>query len=218
MIYAMSDLHLPSTYGKTMDVFGWGDHVKKMEEQWPLTDDDTIVIPGDLSWGLKKKDVEPDIAWLSSMPGRKILLKGNHDLWWSTNANVKEVIGEISNISYVQNNSLVIEGVSICGTRGWDIVNREDEKILHREQGRLRMSLDAAEMDNIIAFMHYPPLLENLVYDEFHQIFLSYGVKKVYYGHLHGEAYKYGFQGERDGISYNLISADYLGFKPIVVL
>lgn len=220
MIYVMSDFHLPSTLNKQMDIFGWGDHVKKIEEQWPLSGSDTIVIPGDLSWALKTYEAEPDLKWLSELPGKKILLKGNHDIWCSSYKKMREIEEQYQGIYFIHNTSITVEGISICGSRGWDIISEEeaDKKIVSRESIRLKLSLDKAETDNIVCFMHYPPLMHNCDNEAYHKIFLQYGIHKVFFGHLHGEAYGYGFQGERDGIEYRLISADYLGFKPIAII
>jgi len=217
MIYAMSDFHLPSALGKSMEKFGWGDHMKLIREYWPLTEDDTIVMPGDLSWGMKIEDIEPDLEWLSSLPGKKILLKGNHDIWWQSDKKLAEVLKMHEDISFVHNNSMTVEGVSICGTRGWDLIvaDQHDIKMRNREELRLEFSLKQAETENIVIFMHYAPMLRNGGFEGFHRLALKYGVKRIYYGHLHGKAANFGFTGEKDGITYSIVSADHIGFKPI---
>lgn len=213
MIYAMSDFHLPSTSDKTMERFGWGNHVKKMEEQWPLTQEDTIIIPGDFSWGLKIEETFPDFEWLANLPGRKILLKGNHDLWWQSNSKVSSFR---TDVEFIHNGYVSAEGVSICGTRGWDILSGDD-KLLTREAIRLRSSLQQATDKIKIVFMHFPPILKSKDFKLFQNILHEYDVKKVYYGHLHGKSIYDAIEGDYNGIYYKLVSSDYLNFKPIIV-
>lgn len=217
MIYAMSDLHLPSKLNKSMDIFGWGNHVEKIKGNWSLTEDDTIIMPGDLSWGLKADDIIPDLEWLSQLPGKKIILKGNHDLWWNSQNKVANLIKEYG-MDFVHNNSIVVEGISICGTRGWDINSKEenDIKILNREIIRLKLSLDTAKTDEKIVFMHYPPTLKDNNYFEFEKVFKEYGIKNVYFGHLHGKEISNAVY-EKDGIQYHCVSSDQINFKPIIV-
>lgn len=217
MIYAMSDFHLPSKLNKTMDMFGWGDHIKKIEDNWNLSEDDTIIIPGDLSWGLNADDIIPDLEWLSKLPGTKVVSKGNHDLWWNSKNKVQNLFNKYG-IKIIQNDSINIEGISICATRGWDITLTDDDslKILNREVIRMKLSLESATEKEKIAFMHYPPILINNDFNKFHELFLEYGISKVYYGHIHGNKIKDAIQ-EKDGIIYTCVASDQINFAPIKV-
>lgn len=219
MIYMMSDFHLAGTTNKTMDKFGWGDHKKKIEKNWNLSDDDTIIIAGDLSWGLKINETIPDFDFLSSLKGNKVLLKGNHDIWWNSQKKFNDFIANYEKISYIFNNSLEIENLSICGTRGWDINKNTDEdiKILNREVGRLKLSLNSASLENKIVFMHFPPILKSNKTNIFTSVFKEYGIKKVYYGHMHGTAINDAIEGIYEGISYKCIASDQINFTPFLL-
>lgn len=219
MIYAISDLHLPSTSGKTMDKFGWDDHISKLKNNWELNDDDTIIIAGDISWALKQQEIIPDLDFLSSLKGKKIFVKGNHDLWWNSTKKINELLLNYPDISYIHNSSQNVENISICGTRGWDIKaeTSDDEKILKREVMRLVTSITSANSERKIVFMHYPPLLKSKPKSEFENIFKKYDIKEVYYGHLHGDAINDAIQGEYNGIYYKCIACDQLNFKPILL-
>lgn len=221
MIYAMSDLHLPSALNKTMEPFGWGDHVRKIEKNWSMSNEDTIIIGGDLSWALKTEELSPDLEWLSSLPGKKILIKGNHDLWWNSASKVRKLMSQYRDIKIIQNNSIEVEGISICGTRGWNIVSKgeEDIKIVEREVGRMRLSLQSAICDEKIVFLHYPPVHKEYFEDAFHKLFLEFGVKEVYFGHIHGydKDFEEAFIGNKDGISYQLTSSNMIDFKPLLI-
>lgn len=217
MIFAMSDFHLPSQLNKSMNMFGWGNHVKKIEDNWNLSEDDTIIMPGDLSWGLKADDIIPDLEWLSKLSGTKVISKGNHDLWWNSKNKVQNLFDKYG-MKIIQNDSISVEGISICATRGWDITLNDDDslKILNREIIRMKLSLESATEKEKIVFMHYPPVLSNSDFDKFHRLFLEYGISNVYYGHLHGNKIKDTIQ-EKDGIFYNCISSDQINFTPIKV-
>jgi len=219
MIYAMSDFHLPSSLNKDMNMFGWENHVEKIRENWCLTDDDYIIMPGDLSWALKIDELICDIEFLQSLKGHKVLLKGNHDLWWNSKSKLKKLFDIYSSISFLQYDSINIDGISICGTRGWDIkaTSDEDKVIIDREANRLIQSICCATSDNKIVFMHYPPVYKDYQFDTFLNIFKEYGIKKVYYGHLHGEAINDAVEGMYEGIEFRCIASDQLGFKPIII-
>lgn len=222
MIYAMSDLHLYNTTKKNMDIFGkiWENHMDKIKQNWPLTESDTIIIPGDISWGLKLSEAEGDIAYIDSLPGKKILLKGNHDLWWNSAKKLDDLLKKYKSISYIFNNSIEVENVTICGTRGWDInsFTDEDKQILLREAMRLERSINYnIQNTEKIVFMHYPPILKDSINNIFLDIFKKYNIKKVYFGHLHGEAINNAILGEYNGISFKNIAADQLNFSPMVV-
>lgn len=233
-IFAISDLHLSMAPGteKPMDIFGsrWNNHAQRIKENWLkcITDEDTVVIPGDISWGLKLEEAAYDLDWLDSLPGDKIIIKGNHDLWWSGISRLNSMYGSIT---FLQNTALCIENagtdgrsICICGSRGWITPDDEDyteadDKIYKRELLRMRASLVSAEeknADEIIAFMHFPPASSPQCYSGFMQLFEEFGIKRVYYGHIHGEeGFRKTMQGVFYGTEYRLISADYLNCCPI---
>ncbi|MCM1165833.1 MAG: metallophosphoesterase [Lachnospiraceae bacterium] len=225
MIYAIGDLHLPFGVDKPMDIFpGWTNHVERLRENWnsKVTDEDTVVVVGDHSWALKLEESRKDLEFIDKeLNGRKILSKGNHDLWWSTMKKVTDFAESsgFSSLSFLFNNAFLVEGISICGTRGWISENGEpaDQKVLAREAGRLEMSLQAGVKlgGELTAFIHYPPIYgteENVPITE---ILHKYNVKRCYYAHLHGYSIRGALNGERGGVSYKLVSADSLGFDPI---
>ncbi|MCI8832922.1 MAG: serine/threonine protein phosphatase [Clostridia bacterium] len=228
-IYAISDLHLSFNTDKPMNIFGdnWKNHEKKIQENWIRTikNEDTVLLSGDFSWGMTFQEVKPDFEYLNKLPGRKIMLKGNHDYWWGTLNKIKAFFksNNFNDIDILYNNSYLVEDKIICGTRGWTISanDAENEKIYKRELLRLEISLKDGinkygESKEIIVCMHYPPtndtLLEN---SEFIQIMKKYNVKKCVYGHLHGEAHKEAIEGYIDGIEIKLVSCDYIEFKLI---
>ena len=220
MIYIMSDFHLPSSLSKTMEMFDWGNHVKKIEDNWPLKENDTIIMPGDLSWALKQNELKCDLEWLNNLPGKKILIKGNHDLWWDSKSKLDKLLSEFKTISYIHLNSIEIEDIYICGTRGWDINKHTDEdiKILEREKQRLISSITSCPDDKEkIVFLHFPPLLKTNLTNIYTDVFKEYDIKKVYYGHLHGKAIYDAIEGIYDGISYKCVAADQIQFKPIIL-
>lgn len=228
-IYAISDLHLSFSTNKPMNIFGdnWDNHYKKIQENWIKTvkEEDTVLLSGDFSWGMTFEEAKPDFEYLSKLPGRKIMLKGNHDYWWGTLNKIKAFfeLNNFSNIDILYNNSYLVEDKIICGTRGWTISgnDEENEKIYKRELLRLEMSLKDGinkygEDKEIIVCMHYPPTNETLLEkSEFIQIMKKYNAKKCVYGHLHGEAHKEAIEGNIDGIEIKLISCDYTEFNLI---
>lgn len=225
-IYAIGDLHLSLAPGsdKPMDVFGsrWINHADRIKEYWSETvrDEDTVVIAGDISWGLKPEEAKFDLDWISALPGKKILLKGNHDLWWNSIGRLNKMY---DNMTFLQNDCIVAEGICICGTRGWITPDDEDfteadMKVYRRECMRLETSLKAACAKapgrEIIGFLHFPPVSGRNHFSGFQQLFEDYGVKEIYYGHIHGEAgFAAALQGEYYGREYKLISADYLNCR-----
>lgn len=201
-IYAIGDLHLSFDTSKPMDIFGdnWKDHENKIKNDWieKVKQDDLVLLPGDFSWAMNLKDTYKDFCYLNELPGKKILLKGNHDYWWNSLKKLNEYIEEnnFKDIYFLHNNSYEFEGKIIAGTRGWNLslLNEEDKAIINRELIRLELSIQDGikkygEDKEIIVCMHYPPtnkeLLEN---SEFIKLMQKYGVKKCIYGHLHGEA------------------------------
>lgn len=234
-IYAIGDLHLSLNKEKPMDIFGgnWKNHEQKIKENWKNTvqDTDLVILPGDFSWEMHLKDMYNDFAYLNDLPGKKLLLKGNHDYWWTTLAKMREFLQEnkFENIDFVYNNSYLFEDKIIAGTRGWALNDTENsDKMNHREEERLKLSLQSG-VDNfgdkeIICIMHYPPIIEenkndannqskNLKVSNYVQIMKEYNVKTCLYGHLHGESHKEAFEGIIEGINFKLVSSDYLDFK-----
>lgn len=228
-IYAISDLHLSFNTDKPMNIFGdnWKNHEKKIQESWITTikNEDTVLLPGDFSWGMTFEEAKLDFEYLNRLPGRKIMLKGNHDYWWGTLNKIKAFfkLNNFNDIDILYNNSYLVEDKIICGTRGWTISgnDEENEKIYKRELLRLEISLKDGinkygESKEIIVCMHYPPTNDTLMENsEFIQIMKKYNVKKCVYGHLHGEAHKEAIEGDIGGIEIKLISCDYTGFKLI---
>jgi len=226
-IYAIADLHLSLNTDKPMDIFGinWENHVEKIKKDWieKVKDEDTVLIPGDFSWETYLEDTYKDFKFLDSLPGRKILLKGNHDYWWTTLTNIKNYLKEnnFNTIDILFNNSYEVEGCVIAGTRGWDYTKLNEIKIIEREIGRLELSLKDAKRKNenkdIIVCMHYPPISKNYLENEFERKILyllkEYNVKKCIYGHLHGNSHSGAIIGIKEGIEFSLVSADYLDFK-----
>ena len=228
-LFAIGDLHLSFSSDKPMDVFGdnWENHYEKFESNWLnlVSDDDVIYIPGDISWALKFEDAIPDLEWIHRLPGTKVILKGNHDLWWNSISKLRSLWPD--DMKFIQNDSLVFQGKDsefvLCGSRGWVTpedkyyVAKDDEKIYNRELQRLRMSLDSARgkgVDNIILGMHFPPTGGGNK-SGFTELIEEYGIKTVIYGHLHGfEAYKKGIKGNIGNAEYHLVSADYIDFSP----
>lgn len=219
-LYTMADLHLSFSTKKPMDIFGdrWKDHPEKIARQWPLTDQDTIVVPGDFSWAMTLKELTEDMAFLHALPGKKILSKGNHDYWWETLAKMNKFIADYPSVCFLHNNSHTVGEVSVCGTRGWTLEpSDEDEKVLFREVGRLKTSLQSAEKEPVV-FLHYPPLFGDLRCEPILEVLHQFGVKECYYGHLHGPSSAHlAVQGTVDGITYRLIAADHLDFIPLKI-
>lgn len=239
-IYVIGDLHLSFNENKPMDIFGdnWKGHEEKIKNNWleKVTDNDLIILPGDFSWSMKLEDTEKDFEYLNSLPGKKLMLKGNHDYWWNTITKMRAFLNakNFKNIDFIFNEGYVSENYIIAGTRGWNFEEEEhDEKILNRELSRLEVSIqsglqkaeDAMELENdetkaekeIIVFMHYPPITNAKIFNQeeakFVEIMKKYNVKKCFYGHLHGASIKDAFEGEFEGIEFKLVSADRLNFE-----
>lgn len=227
MIYTIGDLHLSFGSEKPMDIFsGWTNHVERLKENWnsKITENDTVILLGDHSWALKLEDSRKDLEFIhKELNGRKILVKGNHDLWWSTMNKISNFVKEngFTSIEFLFNNAYLVEGISICGTRGWIRENGEeaDTKVLNREAGRLEASLQAGQRlgGEIVAFIHYPPIYRSEENTLLTALLKKYGVKRCFYAHLHGGAINGSVNGERDGVRYQLVSADGVGFNPVKV-
>ena len=222
-LYTIGDLHLARGLDKPMDVFGqvWANHEEKLRAGFEsLTEEDLCVLCGDLSWGMGLEQSREDFAFISSLPGKKIILKGNHDYWWTTAAKIRQFLekNDFRNIEILHNNCFFYNGYAICGTRGWFYEEEkgtgQDIKIMNREIQRLKTSLEAAGDSRKLVFLHYPPLYQNYRCEGILQLLREYEVRYCWYGHLHSRACRYAFNGWLDGTSFRLVSADYLRFQP----
>lgn len=228
-IYAIGDLHLSFSQNKPMNIFGdnWNGHADKIRKNWieKVNKEDFVVLPGDFSWAMYLKDTYKDFEYLEKLPGNKILLKGNHDYWWSGLSKMNEYLKEnnFNNINFLYNNSYLVENTIIAGTRGWNLTDSEDnEKMLNRECIRLKLSLEDGvnkfgRDKEIIVFMHYPPISKsNLMHNEtneFIEIMQKYNIKRCFYAHLHSISINDAVEGNYYGINFKLVSADGLDFK-----
>ena len=225
-LYAIGDLHLCLSTPKPMDIFGgnWEGYIDKLREGLSvITPEDTVVLLGDLSWALDLQNAIEDFAFINDIPGNKIILKGNHDYWWSTVAKFQKFCVEngFSDMHILNNNCFFYDDWAICGTRGWFFEesrsSEHDEKVFRRELQRLEASLIAAGEYNKAVFLHYPPLYKGYTCTEILELLQKYQVKKCFYGHLHGPSHGLALEGVWDGIDYRLVSADKLNFKPYLV-
>lgn len=225
-LFAIADTHISISTGKTMSVFsGWSDYEKRLERNWSavVKPTDTVVIAGDVSWAMSMEDGYEDFAFLDSLPGRKLLMKGNHDYWWSTKKKADEFFAKngFSSLNILHNNTYTEGGIAVCGTRGWffDAQEDADKKVVLREAGRLRASILAAKETGLepVVFLHYPPLTLTQKCDEIYDVLTEQKIRRCFYGHLHSYSHTVAFTGESDGIDFSLISSDYLEFclKPV---
>ena len=226
-LYAIGDLHLCLGAPKPMDVFGgtWVGYTDKLRQGFAnVKDTDTTILLGDLSWALSLQEARADFAWINQIPGRKIILKGNHDYWWSTAKKFYDFCNEnnYSDQLILNNNCYEYEDWAICGTRGWffeeERSGEHDEKVFKRELLRLEASLKAAGDKNKIVFLHYPPIYKGYTCTEILNLLDTYGVRKCFYGHLHGGSHGLAIEGLWNGIEFKLVSADKLGFSPYTVI
>lgn len=221
-IFVIGDLHLSLGTNKPMDVFpGWDGYLPKLEMNWRtlVKPEDTVVLAGDTSWAMNLQDTRADFAFLQDLPGQKWLLKGNHDYWWTTIRKMQTFLqtNGFDSLHILHNNACIVGDVALCGTRGWpyDDVAAQGEKLMAREAGRLRMSLQAAQdVPRKIALLHYPPVYPGASAPDLISVLQEFGVKECYYGHLHGKSIRFAVQGDVEGIRYRLVSADGLGFCP----
>ncbi|MCH5321250.1 MAG: metallophosphoesterase [Eubacterium sp.] len=223
-LFAIADTHLSFGTNKPMDTFeGWQDYTEKLQNNWNnlVTPGDYVVIAGDISWAMNFNELKADFDFINRLNGKKIIIKGNHDYWWNTVKKMNEFVTEngFDSISFLQNSALEFDGFSVCGSRGWLFDSDEalDVKVLNREVIRLKMSLDSAKSDEKIVFLHYPPITTNEKCEEIFDLLKEYGIKKCYYGHLHGIAAKFAVDDKIDKIDFKLISADRLGFAPYLI-
>lgn len=226
-LYAIADLHLSLSSGKPMNIFpGWDNHVERLEKNWQATvsPDDTVVVPGDISWAINFEEAKADFDFINRLNGHKVIMKGNHDYWWNSMAKMNRFLEEngFDTITIVHNNYYPYGEYGICGTRGWikDSEEPADAKVLAREAGRLEASIKAALADEKkpIVFLHYPPIFANDYNREILDVLFRYDIKTCYYGHLHGNAQRYAVCGEVDGINYQLIAGDFVQFCPKLIM
>ena len=221
-LYAIGDLHLSLTADKSMEVFGpaWENYVARIEEGLSvLTEDDTLILAGDTSWGIDLNEAEADFRFLEQFPCKKYLVKGNHDYWWTTASKFRAFCAEkgFTTLELLHNNCAVYGDHALCGTRGWFLEEEQkphNAKVLNREVLRLEASLKAAEGRPIWCFLHYPPLYQGYECPEILEVLRKYPVELCCYGHLHGPVIRRRLEGERNGTAFSLISADHLGFVP----
>ncbi len=226
-LFAIADLHLSLGSNKPMDIFhGWNNYLDRLTENWNklVTDKDTVVVAGDISWAMKLNECEKDFEYINSLPGKKIFLKGNHDYWWDTFSKINRYLikNDFDKIKILFNNSYIAEDYVICGTRGWSLESEtyEDIRILNRECGRLKLSLESAKTSGKepVVFLHFPPIYGNNICSDIIEILKKYEVKKCYYGHIHGtKMIKGAFNGEYEGIKFKLISCDAVSFTPVLI-
>lgn len=225
-LFAIGDTHLSFGTNKPMNIFsGWDNYVERLEENWHklITDDDTVVIMGDISWAMALEETKKDFEFINNLPGQKIIMKGNHDYWWNTVSKMNRFVEEnnFNTIKFLFNNSYLVDGISICGTRGWffDAETEQDEKVVLREAQRLRASIKAGKElgGEPYVFLHYPPLSNDRICQPIYDVLLEEGITKCYYAHLHSASAKYSFNGERDSIKFELLSADHLKFCPKLI-
>ena len=219
-LFAIADLHLPGGANKPMDVFGkhWEGHFEKICDSWRenVSGEDIVLLPGDLSWAMQLEEAMGDLARIGTLPGRKVLLRGNHDYWWGSIGKLRERLP--GGMYAIQNDAVALDGLTVAGSRGWthpDGSDQEDKKIYDRELIRLKMSLDraAALGGRLVVMTHYPPLDENHRDTPVSDLIRQYRPTDVIYGHLHGASLKSAFNGRRDGIRYHCVSCDGLGFR-----
>ena len=237
-LFVISDLHLDVlTNQKSMEVFGdkWKNYTQRLKNNWNavVDENDTVIIPGDISWALTLEDSIYDLKWINELPGKKILMKGNHDFWWSTAKKMKNFFAEnsLDTISILYNGAIEIEKYILAGSRGWFVdkstqpqgsVTADYDKVINREKIRLKMSLDEAkklkEISNkeILVFFHFPPVWNDFVCEELVSLLKEYEISKVYFGHIHG-VYNISSLFEYEGIQFKMISADFIDFLPQIV-
>ena len=236
-IYVIADLHLDiKSNEKSMEVFGarWQNYINRISGNWKklVGENDTVIIPGDISWGLTTQDALYDLLWIDKLPGKKIILKGNHDFWWSTVSKMKKFFCEncISSIDILNNNALEVENYIIAGSRGWFVdksvqsteLNVDYDKIVNREVIRLNMSMESAKSlqnnngKEILAFFHFPPVWSDYCCQPIIDTLKNYDIKRCYFGHIHG-CYTSSGCFNYDGIEFRMVSADHLDFIPLFI-
>ncbi len=225
-LFVIGDTHLSLSVDKPMDIFrGWTDYIDRLQSNWNkvVSPEDSVVIPGDISWAMNFNEAVKDFSFLNSLNGTKYILKGNHDYWWNTMSKMNKFLAEnnFDTIRIIHNNAYSVEGFSIAGSRGWfyDDTAEADKKVILREAGRLRTSLqEASKLEGeLIAFLHYPPISGTQECEEILSVLKDFSVKRCYFGHLHGFITPENAKIQWDSIEFNLVSADYLGFVPRLI-
>ena len=225
-VFAIADLHLSLGTDKPMDVFrGWSDYVQRLEQNWKatVTPADTVVLAGDLSWAMALEETAADFSFLHALPGRKWILKGNHDYWWTTRRKMDAFLvhNGWGTLGFIHNDAVTVDGYALCGTRGWllEAGGEADEKVLLREVGRLQASLEQGTRQGAepIVFLHYPPVFGRSVCRPIVEVLHRFDVRRCYYGHIHGAAAGKAFCGEYEGIRMELIACDRLNFTPLKI-
>ena len=226
-LYAIADLHLSLSSGKPMNIFpGWDNHVERLKMNWQATvsPDDTVVVPGDISWAINFDEAKADFDFINRLNGHKVIMKGNHDYWWNSMAKMNRFLEEngFDTITIVHNNYYPYGEYGICGTRGWikDTEEPADAKVLSREAGRLETSIKAALADGKkpIVFLHYPPIFQKYECPEILRLLKEHEVRLCCYGHIHGKGCAAAFNGWRGGTEYKLVSADWVDFTPVKII
>lgn len=227
-LFVIGDLHLSFGVNKPMDIFGgWENHHVLLKDAWlkSIRPEDTVVLAGDTSWGMTMEEALPDFRWIHALPGRKIMLKGNHDYWWTTMSKMTRFFEEngLDSLHILHNNCYACGEYGICGTRGWvnmDYNEPANAKVNAREAQRLETSLQAAEAQGLqpIVFLHYPPIYASNCNFEMLDVLWKHRIPHCYYGHVHGSSHRHAINGVRDDVQYHLISGDFLQFQPEIVL
>lgn len=225
-VYAIGDTHLSFSVDKPMDIFkGWDDYALRLESNWQklVSPEDTVIINGDISWAMSLEEAEKDFEFLNRLNGTKIISKGNHDYWWNTVTKMEKFFKEkgFDSLKILHNNAYKIGNISVAGSRGWffDAEKENVDKIMARECARLQRSIDKAKElgGETVVFLHYPPVSLTKDCEPIFNVLKKNEISRCYYGHLHGGATKLAFNGEKDGVNFRLISADYLEFCPFLI-
>ena len=225
-VYAIGDTHLSFSVDKPMDIFkGWDDYAQRLENNWQrlITNEDTVIINGDISWAMGLEQAEKDLQFLNNLNGTKIISKGNHDYWWNTITKMENFCKEkgFDTIKFLHNNAYKVGEIAVAGTRGWFFDAEKDnvDKVMARECARLQRSIDEARKlgGEIVVFLHYPPVSTVKVCEPIMNVLKENDIKRCYYGHLHGGAINGAVNEIYDGIKFQLVSADYLQFCPLFI-
>ena len=225
-IFALGDTHLSFSSNKPMNVFhGWQDHEERIRKNWEkvVEENDVVVVPGDISWAMSLEEAKEDFAFLNSLPGEKLLMKGNHDYWWATKTKAEDFFKKngFDSLKILHNNAYRYGDFCVCGSRGWffDCPGENDKKVIVREAKRLQMSIDEARKlgGEPIVFLHYPPLMTLGVCEEIVEVLKNNEIKRCYYAHLHSKSCQNAITGDVDGVKDTLVSADHLEFCPKLV-
>lgn len=225
-VYTIGDLHLSLGGDHSMNVFpGWENYVERIKQNWQeqVHPQDTVVLAGDTSWGMSLEEALPDFHFLENLPGKKILLKGNHDYWWTTKTKMDAFFCEngLNSLEILHNNTIVTDGIAVCGSRGWLLETGKafDTKIIRREAIRLELSLSEGAKTGfpVFVFLHYPPIYGDSICPEIFDVLGQFGVQQCYYGHIHADGCRWAVNGKYCGIEFHLVSGDYRKFRLLPV-